>query len=153
MEQEWGRNQVAEFARRTWKNFEYIESALGNGADVHVITQLANSMLGLVVFPWEKRIQAKIAKQTLADLALKGWPQLKMEGAKCETLGKLVKRLRNAFAHREVKFTSDSRNIKDVAIHMENHLDGQKTWCADITAEELRAFCLKFVDLLQKDDD
>jgi hypothetical protein len=153
MEQEWGRNRVAKFARRTWKNFEHIESALKNQADVHVITQLANSMLGLVIFPWEKRIQAELANQTLAELTARGWPALKMEGAKCRTLGELVRRLRNGFAHREIWFTSDSRHIEDVSIHIENHWKNERTWSMDITAKDLRVFCANFVQLLEEVDD
>ena len=40
------------FAQRTRKNLLYIEEASRSGADVHAVTQIVNSLLGLVVFPW-----------------------------------------------------------------------------------------------------
>jgi hypothetical protein len=152
------RNNVSEFARRTLKNLQYIESALENKADVHVITQLANSMLGLVILPWERQIEAAIKNEKLADLAGQGWPGFLLSDNKVETLGQFVRRLRNAMAHGEITFRSDSRRIEDVAIHLENHRkkNGVKkvvTWSADITAEEIRTFCIKFVGLLEQVDE
>ncbi len=49
-----GRNKTEIFAGRVLKNLRYIMGQRKNGADVHEVTQLAVSLLGLVVFPWEK---------------------------------------------------------------------------------------------------
>ncbi len=60
------RNDAIVFARHTRVNLEYIESARQAQADVHLITQLANSLLGLVVF-WERNFVEHIKDVTLAD--------------------------------------------------------------------------------------
>lgn len=49
------RQDALEFASRTLKNLQFLESAREAGADVHVVTQLVNSLLGFVVFPLELR--------------------------------------------------------------------------------------------------
>lgn len=49
------RSDALGLAERTRKNLFFIEAAFERGEDVHVITQVANSLLMLVVFPWELR--------------------------------------------------------------------------------------------------
>jgi hypothetical protein len=150
------RNQALGFARRTIKNLQCIEQTFTDRKDGHVVTQLMNSMLGLIVFPWEQKFEDEIKNLMLTDLVAQGWPQFQMEGSKCKTLGDLLRHLRNAIAHREIKFDSDSRNIYDVSIHLENHWKDKNTkevkitWCADIKATELRAFCFKLFEHLEK---
>jgi hypothetical protein len=50
------RNDTLEFCRRTRRNLEFIENAPQNDptAPVHAVTQLALSLLGIVVFPYER---------------------------------------------------------------------------------------------------
>jgi hypothetical protein len=48
------RSDALGLAERTRKNLLFIEGAFERGEDVHVITQVANSLLMLVVFPWER---------------------------------------------------------------------------------------------------
>src|SRR4051794_9423391 len=50
------RNSRSGFAQRTLKNLSYIEQTREQSApaDVHVVTQLVLSMLGLVVIQWER---------------------------------------------------------------------------------------------------
>ena len=52
-------NLVLDFARRTKKNLEFIEHSLtrdrlNSENDVYEVTQLINSLLGLLVFPQQK---------------------------------------------------------------------------------------------------
>ena len=72
------RNDVLEFAQRTRRNFEYIEEAKAEDptAPVHVVTQLTLSLLGIVVFPYEKLdedVYAKISGKTIAEMNADGW--------------------------------------------------------------------------------
>jgi len=81
------RNDALEFGARTLKNLEYLERARQKGEDVHVVTHLANSLLGLIVFPVEKKFVRFILKQSLSDLTKKGWPSWSFELSSSETLG------------------------------------------------------------------
>lgn len=62
------RNDALEFARRTQKNLNHIEVAFNSGEDVHLVTQLANSFLGLIVFPWERNLVEQLKGQSLDEL-------------------------------------------------------------------------------------
>ncbi len=66
------RNKAIEFARRTKVNLEFIEQAKRAGESVHEVTQLALSLLGLIVFPKEKLLLDEIEKMSLDDLVAKG---------------------------------------------------------------------------------
>ena len=144
------RNEPLEFAKRTWKNLRHIETAKETGADVHEVTQLACSLLGLIVFPWEKDLVKKVSALKLENLTQNGWPRWEVCLGNCETLGQLIKHLRNAVAHGRMVFSSDSTNLRDVTFTVEDYYKGKKDpWCAHIRANDLRAFCLKFVRLLE----
>jgi HEPN pEK499 p136 len=146
------RNHAMVFASHTRKNLEYIEmtSKAGTHNEVHVVTQLANSLLGLVVFLWERNFVEHIKTLPLADLYKEGWPRIEMLKGECQTLGDLIYHLRNAAAHGRIKFSSDSQNMHDVAIEIEDCKSRQSIpyWRARMIADDLRVFCLKFIDLL-----
>jgi len=118
------RNEALEFARRARQNLEFIEqAAAARPADgsVHVITQLTLSLLGMVVFPKEKLLLDSIEAKTLAGLAKDGWPtwlitrdQPRKPEDTTDTLGKLLRHVRNAVAHGRITFTSDSPRPEDV---------------------------------------
>ena len=47
---------VRDFARRTRTNLEFIRHARNHGESVYEVTQLVNSMLGLLVFPQQQYV-------------------------------------------------------------------------------------------------
>lgn len=143
------RNDPLGFAARTRKNLEYIEQAYGS-ADVHCVTQIANSLLGLIVFPYEKRFDLHVKDLKLRELAARGWPQWQLLKGECETLGDLIHHLRNAVAHGHLKFSSDDREPARVAIIVEDYKKDKLYWYAQIKADDLRTFCLRFIDLLEE---
>src|SRR5262249_28399444 len=104
------RNDALGFANRTLKNMRHVETASENGEDVHVVTQLANSLLGLVVFPWERNFVAHIQRLKLVDLAARGWPKWNVTLGSCRTLGELTRHLRNAVAHGRISYSSEGRS-------------------------------------------
>jgi hypothetical protein len=143
------RNVPLAFAYRTGKNLWYIESSSTEGADVHVVTQLVLSLLGLIVFPWAilENSKNKVKSLLLADLVKEGWPEWESQGNACKGLGQLLRRVRNAAAHRGVFFTSDSLLLEEVVITFS---DEEADWRATIRADHLRDFCLRFIDLMEK---
>lgn len=141
------RNECEGFAERTRKNLEYIERACKEGADVHVVTQLANSLLGLIVFPWEREIQKRIKEITL-DVPAWSFGELMKDGKRdSETLGGLVRHLRNAVAHGHLSFSSESRKPDEVKIEFWDgkDRDSHRDWVAMISSANLREFCLHFI--------
>ena len=50
------RNEAMGIVERTHKNLVYMRNARKNGADIHEVTHLFNSLLGLIVIPWEREL-------------------------------------------------------------------------------------------------
>ncbi len=88
------KNLVRDFADRTLMNLEWIETAAKHKSDTEVfeVTQLINSMLGLLVFP-QQRFFDRIPKTSLRELRSNGWPIPVMTGSppKAENLRDLMK--------------------------------------------------------------
>lgn len=134
------RNRVLGFAERTRKNLQYVERSRSFGANVHVITQLTLSLLGLVVFPCADEVFVKAARsRTLDALENKGWPKWKITEfpenidtkrretrLPTNTLDRLLARLRNAIAHRHVEFSSEGRRYEEVAMTFKDQIGERK---------------------------
>jgi hypothetical protein len=146
------RNAALGFARRTRKNLDFISHAYLEGADVHVITQVASSLLGLIVFPKEKNLHRRFSHLSLDDLVAQGWPKWNFSFGTSDTLDDLVYHLRNAVAHGHMSFSSDSRHVEEVSIEVEDYQKkGTKLyWRASIGINDLQLFCYKFVDLIEE---
>ena len=146
------RNHALGFAERTRKNLLHIESARQTGADVHEVTQLGSSLLGLVIFPREKHLDAHVRDLDWATLRAAGWPDWQILLGECSTLGDLIYHLRNAAAHGHVTFSSDDPDLKRVSIEVEDYKPGASTpyWRASIRGHDLREFCLRFIALIEE---
>lgn len=150
------RNEALEFARRTRRNLEFVEKAKGQGAHVHVVTQLTVSLLGLVVFPKEKLLLDQAKSKTISDMRTENWPAwtilLDDPQKPTSNLADILKHLRNAVAHGRLTFTSDSERLEEVAIIVEDKKhreDPEAYWRAQIDGKDLRSFCLHFVDFVE----
>jgi hypothetical protein len=149
-----GRNTLAGIADRVHKNLAFITFARNMGADVHEVTQLLLSLLGLIVFPVEDRLKADtkaFAVVTLPELSQDGWPIWQFTIGESTNLRDLLFHLRNAIAHRRLRFSSDSRDVADVDIEFRDRKPGAKhdEWGATINARELRTFVLLLSDYLR----
>ncbi len=139
------------FAERTKKNLLFVEQAFVSGDDVHVITQVVNSLLGLVIFPWERGFLDRIRNLLLTDLEKMGWPSWHLLEGKCVTLGQLTRYLRNGTSHGHIQFSSDSRFLEEVNIQVSNFPKWsapRPDFIAEIRADHLREFCLNFASLV-----
>ena len=151
------RNVPITFARFTQENLEYIRSTFdrcGPSAPVHVVTQVVNSLLGmLVLLQTHYKIPHKPEQdQTplLQDLVDQGWP----EWVICDespmgptaTLGALVRHIRNAAAHGLITYSSNSRYREQVTITVEDRPSASKpvNWRASIRGDQLDEFCTRF---------
>jgi hypothetical protein len=146
------RNQTLGFATRTHKNLLYLQNAFARGADVHVVTQLALSLLGLVVFPHERGFSQRAKAARLDQLISQGWPAWSMTGAPCKTLGELIMFVRHSIAHGQIRFSSDSRRIEEVSIEFSNLPQDKPRlhWRGSIAAADLQQFCLRFIEFINE---
>jgi len=134
---------IADFAQRTLRNLEHIELLAATGEErAYPVTQLWNSLLGLVVLPRERDID-RIPETPLTELWSEGWPHLMQSGPERRTLRQLVSGLRNAVAHFNVEFVADaSREITSVKVWNEAVVDGRpdrgsRGWTCRITVGDL----------------
>lgn len=98
---------ISDFARRTLLNLDRIQQAERDGeTDVFPVTQIWNSLLGLVVLPRE-RDENLIPKTPTAELWADGWPPIMELKGGSGTLRELVGHLRNAVSHAGVEFMPD----------------------------------------------
>ena len=149
------RNSPLVFAQRTRKNLEFIRKALAVNKEVHLVTQLTNSLLGLVIVPRAKYKDHDLWNVTLKDLEKQGWPKwepiLNAQGqpgnlwADTTTLKDLVTHLRNAAAHGHFEFTEkpDSPNPAEVTLVVRDAPGPGNTfnWQAEIRGDSLDCFC------------
>ena len=143
------RNDAIEIARRTERNLEFVKAEFeraGEDPQVHVVTQLVNSLLGLVILPREQYLEVQNESTQLRRLVSQGWPKWNITKGQAETLGQLAKHLRNAAAHGRITFSSDSRYLHEVMIRVADSADFGKSiyWRAEIAGDDLYDFCIKF---------
>lgn len=146
-------NLVKDFAHRTRRNLEVIEQtkAAQPDADVYEVTQLINSMLGLLVFPQQAYYEA-IPDTPLAELKESGWPVPDVTGKypQASTLRELVRYMRNAIAHFNIEFLLDETS-QIAGIKLWNMNRGQRTWETRLRLEDLREITKRFVEMLCED--
>ena len=158
------RNEALGIVERTRKNLVHMRDARQSGADVHEVTHLFNSLLGLIVIPWERELK----RVDVLDIALdalfdQGWPRIDPlpdeYPVKTETLKVLVKHLRNAVAHGRFRFegvgsnSANSREPSEVKVVVCDQMTLRETkevvrWRAEIGGEDLYRFCDRFIEYI-----
>lgn len=130
-------------------NLDFIIEAHDKNS-VHVITQSILSLLGLVVFPWERSAIDAVKKKKLPVLSSQGWPKWEMTGKNVVSLGDLIKRLRDSVAHGKVVFDADSSEPAEVVVKFMTYPKHQTTadWSGQIRGDHLIQFCKKFLTSL-----
>ena len=148
------RNTPKGYAHRVRKNLDFIIKSRNEGNDVHEVTQLVLSLLGLIVFPWEAHALKSLESLCLSVLEEQGWPRWNIQLGKKEdtnTLGKLIWHLRNAISHRRLSFSSDDLEMGKVEIMFKDGPHNKPiNWCATINAADLKGFCDRFTKRLEE---
>jgi hypothetical protein len=146
------RNTLAGFSQRTLKNLAFMRHAREKGADVHIVTHLVVSMLGLIVFPFEhiRRDRPELLQIPLSDLAADGWPGFNITLGNSDTLDDLIFHIRNALSHRRISFSSDSRKLDEVEILFVDKLRPHMPdyWRAEINGAAFASFVARFSQFL-----
>lgn len=149
------RNVTKEFARRVRKNLDFIIEKRSEGEDVHEVTQLVISLLGIIVFPWQAGALKHLESLLLSELEAEGWPRWEIlldEKEDTKTLHKLIRHLRNAASHRRLRFLSDDPEMHKVVIEFEDapNDNAPPNWRAKINAADLKVFCDRFTKRLEE---
>jgi len=141
---------VREFAGRTRSNIKLIQAAVNTGQNGYEVTQLINSMLGLLVFP-EQEFYDKIPKTTIHDLEKEGWPIPRVRGnyQQVSDLKQLMRYLRNGITHFNLRFTEMNGHVDGLIIWNEL-TKGNKNWEAELKIKELEGITDRFTKLILK---
>ena len=145
---------IHDFARRTLANLNALKSMRDQNPEVqfYEVTNLINSMLGLLIFPQQAFVD-NIPLTPLSELEATGWPIPRLTGkfAQVQNLNQLVRYLRNAIAHCNVKFMAGDRD-QIVGLVVWNNdtrkLGSPKTWEAEMTLDEVEKIARQFVALI-----
>ena len=152
------RNTAVGLSQRTWKNFELAwqaREADEDNYDFHIVTQLLNSLLGLVIVPWANHKDDDLWKVKLIELENSGWPswQFSKGYRQTTTLRQLLRHLRNAASHGRYRFIGDidSRCLSRVTLVVTDAPEGKPTnWKAEIGGAELHKFCQLLSEKLEQ---
>jgi hypothetical protein len=147
------RNTIEGFAQRVSKNLTFMISARERGSDVHIVTELTNALLGLIVFPYEhfKVIGfLDLKDHRLDDLVANGWPAWTFYIGHSRDLNNLIWHLRNALSHRRVRFSSDDRALEKVEVTFWDRPKpgAPDNWSATINAAALLNFVFHLSKLI-----
>lgn len=144
---------IQDFARRTRKNLEVIDQLHAEGREVYEVTQLVNSTLGLLVFPQQEYVD-QIPCTPLEELRRDGWPIPKVTGRfeQARDLNQLIRYLRNAITHFNIKFLGDGQNEIEI-LRVWNEDRGRKTWEAVLSVSDLRGIAERFIEFLLDEDE
>ena len=133
-----------EFIARTQKNLIAIECLKEKGGEVYEVTQLLNSMLGLLIFPKERRLYEKIQPKSWDTMVEEGWPLPSGDNAHVSDLEELIRHMRNAVAHCKFNLTTDHDEISSIEFR-----DIPSLWTGVYDVASLRKFVYMFLDHIQ----
>lgn len=134
---------VEDFTERTLKNLRLVRKVKRGTKNRYEITQLVNSLLGLIVIPHE-HLKGDIPPHKLVKLKERGWCLFDVEKdtTGCDNLRLLIENLRNGIAHGKLEFHGN----KDIAaITITNDWE-KKLWKGRISVGDLRRFVEKFAE-------
>ena len=139
---------VRDFAERTQHNLQLVRRAQEEDNEAYEVTQLINSMLGLLILPVEHMRNA-IPATSLEEMEADGWPTPLVSGgfAAPRDLRDLMRMLRNSIAHFNLEFLSDSSG-QITGICLWNTRRGTRTWQVTLSLSDLEGLTDRFIDLL-----
>lgn len=149
------RDLVIDFAQRTLRNLDHIQELAAAGDEtVYDVTQLWNSLLGLIVLPRERQIKL-IPVTPMSEVWTRGWPRISVSGPEYEpeTLRGFVTALRNAVAHFNVDFGAADGDITSVMVWNEQldvnrrPIRGSRGWVGRMTIADLDGLARRIANL------
>ena len=133
------------FIARTQKNLIAIECLKDISCKVYEVTQLLNSMLGLLIFPKERFFE-KIQNKRWDMMVKEEWPLPSEDYSHVSDLKQLITNMRNAVAHCNIELIPEHGEIISIEFRDYPWGDNHKEphWKGVYDVASLR----KFVDML-----
>jgi hypothetical protein len=118
---------VSDFAKRTLINLDHIKRhELAGDEEAYFVTQLWNSLAGLIVLPREVELD-RIQAIPMFELIAEGWPDITTSDWRPDTLPEFVVAMRNAVSHWNVTFKAKpSHEIYELVMH--STVKGRNQW-------------------------
>lgn len=118
---------VSDFAKRTLINLDHIKRhELAGDEEAYFVTQLWNSLAGLIVLPREVELD-RIQAIPMFELIAEGWPDITTSDWRPDTLPEFVVAMRNAVSHWNVTFKAKpSHEIDELVMH--STVKGRNQW-------------------------
>ena len=148
------------FAHRVRLNLDAIDAVVSVApAKAHQVTQVVLTLIGLVVLPRESHYMEAVGDGNMSTLAAQGWPtwtiahdlSRRPEGA-ADTLGDLLWHLKSVIEAGRIRTTAGDVPFKDVTVFFDQQVAGGgiDTWSASISAPDLRTFCVRLAELVDR---
>ena len=148
---------VLDFAKRTRANLKTLRGLKKNNPEIQVyeVTQLINSMLGLLVF-LDEDYSRSIPRTPLSDLEAQGWRIPKAKGDyQVRDLKEFIRYLRNAIAHAPttLKFLNNEQEeiiglyINPMVHHSKRDYPNQK-WEVELSIEDIENITDKLFEII-----
>ncbi len=139
---------VREFATRTRCNLEKIEADHAAGVDVYEVTQLINSLLGMLVFI---QVKKKLPKTHLSEIA--GFPKVDFILGKnlTEKFDKFIEFVRHAVAHGNVEAEAQGKGSKTITHLVFFNIPPRKqkeNWRIKCSIDEIRWIAVHLTELI-----
>lgn len=133
-----------DFAKRTKANLEYIDAAYESGnPDVYNVTQLINSLLGMVIFLKEGKFVPGAPIETICEDV--HFEVLIDKNECCKNMKKFLRCFRNAIAHCNIEDFGKKENIEGFILYNHNPKNGVD-WKIRIQISEIRKIAFGLVD-------
>jgi hypothetical protein len=118
---------VSDFAKRTLINLDHIKRhELAGDEETYFVTQLWNSLAGLIVLPREVELD-RIQAIPMFELIAEGWPDITTSDWRPDTLPEFVVAMRNAVSHWNVTFKAKPcHEIYELVMH--STVKGRNQW-------------------------
>jgi len=133
-----------DFAKRTKANLEYIDSAYEAGVpDVYNVTQLINSLLGMVIFLKEGKFVPKAPLEIICgDM---NFEVLIDKNESCKNMKEFLRCFRNAIAHCNIKDFGKKEEIEGFIVYNRHPGEGVN-WKIRIKTSEIRKIAFGLVE-------
>jgi hypothetical protein len=148
------RNTVHDFMRRTKANLGVIENgALNEPHRFFEVTQLINSVIGLLMFPSEELLN-KLPGKKLSEVGHEvELPKLlygTYRGEEDPDVRTAIRYLRNGFAHYNIQFVNTNNVIQGLYVWNRPQPRGKPDWIAYVSIKALRGLFEEFCGIFEK---
>jgi len=143
------RDSTVDFIVRTRSNLALIQARkLDVGEERFEVTQLINSLLGLLVMPQQQEIFRQ-GVYMLRNLERDGWtfPRPAQGYHNKTELSAMLRLMRNSIAHWGLSFIERNGEISDIVMVNKNDDTGNICWRAQMSVPELRCFVERLSEL------